>query len=184
MSPFSNVGRRQSILSRIQLLRQRMSRLRIYPGGQLVPRNVGEFVIHKSTTLILTLVSIAMSVSLIVVSIFQTQLSNSTDKRLLDSSFYATFSQAVLSLLTIYLTALPPLRSRSLRLRYKAWFWGCSLMSALASIASVGIYPSRQSVSAILAYGASFAQVVVTLLLVECVEKAVQDGSIGGVELD
>jgi sorbitol-specific phosphotransferase system component IIBC len=78
---------------------------------------------------------------------------------------------------------LPPLRNRSLNLRYRSWFWLCLLSSAIASVVSLAVYPSQPIISLMFGYGAGFAQVVSTLLLVECVEKAVNAGVIGGLEM-
>lgn len=131
----------------------------------------------------LALCSVTTSIAFIIVSIFLTQPKGSSHEQPLDGNFYALLSQAILSLFAVYLTALPPLRSRALNLRYKSWFWGSSMISVLASIISLGIYRSQSGESAVLAYVASFTQVVNTLLLIECVEEAVQAGSIGGVDM-
>jgi hypothetical protein len=141
-----------------------------------------DFLIHRSTVLCLTLCLVSLSMALITVSIIHAQADVSQVS--LDSNFYSTFSQAMLSLLTIYLTILPPLRSRSLNLRYRSWFWLCLLFSAVASVFSLAVYISQQTVSLIFAYGSGFAQVVSTLLLVECVERAVNAGVISGLEMN
>lgn len=138
------------------------------------------FLTHKSTVLCLTLLVVGISVALMTISIIRAQQESSHAKESLDSNFYSIFSQAMLSLLTIYLTILPPVRNRSLNLRYRSWLWLCLLFSAIASIISLVVYISQPSVSLIFVYGAGFAQVVSTLLLVECVEKAVNAGVIGG----
>jgi hypothetical protein len=142
-----------------------------------------DFLTHKSTVLCMTLFLVVISAALMTVSIIQAQQEISHAKEPLDSNFYSLFSQAMLSLLTIYFTILPPLRSRSLNLRYKSWFWICLLFSAVASILSLAVYVSQPSVSLVFGYAAGFAQVVSTLLLVECVEKAVNAGVIGGLEM-
>jgi hypothetical protein len=142
-----------------------------------------DFLTHKSTVLCMTMFLGAISAALMTVSIIQALHETSHAKKPLDSNFYSLFSQAILSLLTIYLTILPPLRSRSLDLRYKSWFWICNLFSAVASILSLAVYVSQPSVSSGFGYAAGFAQVFSTLLLVECVEKAVSAGVIGGLEL-
>jgi hypothetical protein len=142
------------------------------------------FIIHKSTVLCLTLLLSGTSVALIAVSALHAQTEASQDKPPLDSNFYSTFSQAMLSLLTIYLTVLPPLRSRSLHLRYRSWFWLLLLLSAAASVLSLAVYPSQPVTSLMFGYGAGFAQVVSTLLLVECVERAVNTGVIDGFEMN
>ena len=175
--PSANRGRYTNYFtSRLEIIWQRVINLYTSSNRHLVPRNILEFLIHKSTALVLILVSVAASVGLIVISAFKTQP--------LDSNFYSSCSQAVLSIISVYLTILPPLRSRSLRLRYRLWFWLCSLFSVLASIISIGVYPNQPTMSLLLGYGASFSQIIVTVLLVECVEKAVKAGSIGGAELD
>jgi hypothetical protein len=56
-----------------------------------------------------------------------------------DSSFYANISQGILSILTVYLTIPPTLRSKTLGLRYRVWVWGCLFTSALSSILSLGL---------------------------------------------
>ena len=50
-------------------------------------------------------------------------------------------------------------------------------------IYALGIYCNQLGVSAVLAFVASFSEVITTLLLIECVEEAVQVGSIGGNEM-
>jgi hypothetical protein len=55
------------------------------------------------------------------------------------------------------------------------------VISVSASIISLIIYRPQPGASAVLAYVASFSQVIITLLLVECVEQTAQAGSIGGV---
>jgi hypothetical protein len=140
------------------------------------------FIIYKSTVLCLTLLFAGISVALIAVSVLHDQAEGSQNKPTLDSNFYSTFSQAMLSLLTIYLTILPPLRSRSLHLRYWSWFLLLLLLSAGASVISLAVYPSQPVTSLMFGYGAGFAQVVSTLLLVECVERAVSARVIGGLE--
>jgi hypothetical protein len=122
--------------------------------------------------------------ALVAIPIIHAQAEVSSDRQNLDSNFYSIFSQTMLSLLTIYLTILPPLRNRSLNLRYRSWFWLRLLFSAVASIVSLAVYVSQPSVSLVFAYGAGFAQVVSTLLLVECVEKVVNAGVISGLEMN
>jgi hypothetical protein len=143
-----------------------------------------DFLIHKSTVLCLTLCVVGTSAALIAVAIIHAQTEVIQQKTPLDSNFYSMFSQAMLSLLTIYLTILPPLRSKELNLRYRSWFWLCLFFSALANITSLGVYVSQPTVSVVFGYGASFAQVVSTLLLVECVEKTVKAGVIGELEMN
>jgi hypothetical protein len=75
-----------------------MGELYISSRRRLIPRNVLEFFIHKSTALVLTLCSVASSVALIIVSIFRTHPKEPSHKQPLDDGFYASFSQAILSL--------------------------------------------------------------------------------------
>jgi hypothetical protein len=54
----------------------------------------------------------------------------------------------------------------------------------LAAIVSLSIYDNQSKASVMLGYVTNFAQVINTLLLIECVEEAAQAGSIGGIEMD
>jgi hypothetical protein len=49
-------------------------------------------------------------------------------------------------------------------------------------VISLAAYPSQPVTSLTFGYGAGFAQVVSALLLVECVERTVSAGVIGGLE--
>ena len=57
------------------------------------------------------------------------------------------------------------------------------MFSAVASISSLAVYVSQPSASLVFGYAAGFGQVVGTLLLVECVEKTVNAGVIGELEM-
>jgi hypothetical protein len=163
---------------------QRLAKFIKSNGAHRTRNKLLDFLIHRSTVLCLTLCVVGTSVAFIAVSIIYAQTEVVQQKSPLDSNFYSMFSQAMLSLLTVYLTILPPLRSRSLNLRYRSWFWLCLMFSAIASIVSLAVYVSQPSLSSIFAYGAGFAQVVSTLLLVECIEKVVNAGVIGGLEMN
>jgi hypothetical protein len=135
-------------------------------------RNTLTFIIHKSTTLVV------FAAFTIFGGAFATLSTNQSQQQ--DSGFSAAISQASFSLLSIYLTILPPLRSKSLHLRYPLWFWGCLVLSGLTSILSTAMYFRLAAVATILSCVSSFAQVLCSLLLVECVEEAVKAGNIGG----
>ena len=171
------------ITSGINALGQNLSRFLLPAARRRTSNKLLNFITHKSTVLCLTVCLFGISFALIAVSVNHALTELSQDKPTLDSNFYSTFSQAMLSLLTIYLTILPPLRNRSLNLRYRSWYFLCLLFSAIASVVSFAVYPSQPITSLIFGFGASFTQVVGTLLLVECVEKAVNAGVIGGLEM-
>jgi len=100
-----------------------------------------------------------------------------------DSSFFANVSQTILSILSVYLIILPILRSRSLGLRYRFWFWGCLFISSLSGILSLGFYCPFPMVSGVLAWTGTFAQAAITLLLTQSIDRASKAGNIGGIEL-
>jgi hypothetical protein len=131
--------------------------------------------IHRSTALVIFAALVTMGGSFAVLSSSQSQPQA--------SGVSAAISQMLFSLLSTYLTVLPPLRSRTLHLRYPIWFWGCMLISFLTSILCPAVYYRFPATATILSCVSSFSQVVCSLLLVECVEEAVKAGSIGGVEL-
>jgi hypothetical protein len=99
------------------------------------------------------------------------------------SNFYANVSQGLLSILTVYLTILPTLRSKTLGLRYRIWFWACLSTSAVSSILSLGFYPVFPLVSGVLGWISSFTQVMLTLLLALSIQRASKEGGIDGIEL-
>ncbi|KAE9377622.1 hypothetical protein N431DRAFT_365445 [Stipitochalara longipes BDJ] len=99
-----------------------------------------------------------------------------------DSGFIAALSQGLFTILSIYLAALPPLRTRVLDLRYSFWFWFSLFVCGMTCLLSLTFYNRYPAVSTILSCVSGFAQALCTFLLVECVQKAVKAGNIGGVE--
>jgi hypothetical protein len=99
-----------------------------------------------------------------------------------ESGFLAAVSQGTVSLLSIYLTVLPPLRTKVLGLRYSFWFWASLFISGTTCLLSLILYFRQPNISTIMGCISGFAQVLCTLLLVECVEHAVKAGNIGGVD--
>ncbi|KAE9370927.1 hypothetical protein N431DRAFT_343785 [Stipitochalara longipes BDJ] len=149
-------------------------------------RKLVEFLVHAETSLVIFSISVAASAILMAISITRAsspvakvgQISLGSDP-----NFFANVSQAVLSVLSIYLIILPIARSRSLGLRYRFWFWGCLFISALSSILSLGLYSLYPVASGVLGWTGTFAQVAITLLLTRSIEEASKAGSIDSIEL-
>jgi hypothetical protein len=149
-------------------------------------RRFAEFLVHAETSLVLFSCFVAASAVFMAISIThgsspvskvcQTSLGS-------DPNFFANISQAILSILSIYLLILPIVRSRSLGLRYCFWFWGCLFISSLSSILSLGLYSQHPVASGVSGWTGTFAQVAITLLLTQSIEKASKAGSIDSIEL-
>ena len=149
-------------------------------------RRLVEFLVHAETSLVLFSSFVAASAVFMAVSI--TRGSSSVSKVCQTSlgsgpNYFANISQAILSILSIYSLILPIVRSRSLGLRYRFWFWGCLFISSLSSILSLGLYSQHPVVSGVLGWTGTFAQVTITLLLTQSIERASKAGSIDSIEL-
>jgi hypothetical protein len=131
------------------------------------------FAVHKSTALVVfsTFVLFAGATAIL-----------STKSTMQDSGFITALSQGSFTILSIYLAALPPLRARVLGLRYSFWFWFTLFICDMTCLLSLVFYYRYPIFSTLLSCISGFAQALCTLLLVECVEKAVKAGNIGGVE--
>ncbi|KAN0105977.1 hypothetical protein V8E51_008853 [Hyaloscypha variabilis] len=104
-----------------------------------------EFLVHAETCLVVFSTFVAASAIFIAISITRGSVPVPTVCQISlgsDSNFFATVSQALLSVLSLYLVILPIARSRSLGLRYRFGFWGSLFISFLASALSVGLYSS------------------------------------------
>jgi hypothetical protein len=129
--------------------------------------------IHRSTALVTFVAFATIGGSFTVLSASQSQPQA--------SGVSAAISQMLFLFLSTYFTVLPPLRGRTLHLRYPIWFWGCMVVSFLTSTLSPAVYYRFHAAATILSCVSRFSRVVYSLLLVECVEEAVKAGSIGGV---
>jgi hypothetical protein len=144
-------------------------------------RKVLEFLIQEETCLVIFSCFMAASAVFIALS-FQPPSPNQ-DNVQSNSDFYANISQAILSVLTVYLTILPTLRSKTLGLRYRFWFWTCLLTSAVSSVLNLGFYTAFPLVSSVFGWISTWAQVVLTLLLTLSIQNASKEGSIDSIEL-
>jgi hypothetical protein len=145
-----------------------------------------EFLTHDETSLVVFLVFVVASAVFTTISVKLASSSPSTACQASlasDSNFFANASQTILSILSVYLIILPIIRSRSLGLRYRFWFWGCLFISSLSSILSVGLYSQFPMASGVLGWTGTFAQVVITLLLTQSIDRALKAGSIDGIGL-
>ena len=145
-----------------------------------------EFLVHAETSLVVFSTFVAASAIFIAISITRGSVPVPTVCQISlgsDSNFFANVSQAVLSVLSLYLVILPIARSRSLGLRYRFWFWGCLFISFLASVLSLGLYSSYPVAAGVLGWTGAFAQVAITLLLTQSIEEASKAGSIDSIEL-
>jgi hypothetical protein len=144
------------------------------------------FLIHEETcTVIFSCLMAASAVSMALSYRPSVNLSPSANQDSVqsDSTFYANISQGILSILTVYLTILPTLRSKTLGLRYRVWFWGSLFTSAFSSILSLGYYTGFPLVSGVFGWISAFTQVMLTLLLTMSIQRASKEGSIDGIEL-
>lgn len=159
------------ISPRLVAFKNRMTAYQATLKRQLGLNSILAFIIHKSTVLVIFAAFTLLGGAFAFLSTIQSQQQA--------SSFSVAISQSSFSLLSVYLTVLPILRSRSLHLRYPFWFWGCLVLSSLTSILSTAIYFRSAAVATIISCISGFTQVICSLLLVECVEEAVKAGHIG-----
>jgi len=140
-----------------------------------------EFLIHEETCLVIFSCFMAASAVFIALS-FQLPSPNQENVQS-ESNFYANISQSILSVLTVYLTILPTLRSKTLGLRYRFWFWTCLFTSAVSSVLNLGFYTAFPLVSSVFGWTSTWTQVVLTLLLTLSIQKASKEGGIDSIEL-
>lgn len=147
----------------------------IYRASKRILRlnSVVAFTVHKSTALV---VFFTFILSAGVTAVLSTKATTQ------DSGFFTALSQGFFTILSIYLAALPPLRTKMLELRYSFWFWFTLFVCGMTSLLSLVFYYRYPVISTFLSCVSGLTQALCTLLLVECVEKAVKAGNIGGVE--
>lgn len=144
------------------------------------------FLTHAETSLVVFSCFVAVSAIFMAISI---TLGSSPVSKVYqgslgsDPNFFANTSQAILSILSVYLIILPIVRSRSLGLRYRFWFWGCLFISSLSTILSLGLYSRLPVASGVFGWTGTFAQVAITLLLAQSIDRASKTGSIDSIEL-
>jgi hypothetical protein len=149
-------------------------------------RRFMEFLTHEETSLVVFSCFVAASAVSMATSVKLASSPPSTGCQVSlasDSNFFANVSQTILSILSVYLIILPIVRSRSLGLRYRFWFWVCLFISSLSSILSLGLYSPFPMASGVLGWTGTFAQVAITLLLTQSIDRASKAGSIDGIEL-
>jgi hypothetical protein len=95
-----------------------------------------------------------------------------------DPNFYTNISQTILSLLSIYLMIIPVIRSRTLGLQYRSWFWACLAVSSVTSILGVSLSGQFPMASGMLGWIGTFAQVVITMLVTQSIRSASKEGSL------
>jgi hypothetical protein len=160
-------------LPRITVFREMIFEIYRYSKRLLRLNSFLAFAVHKSTVLVVFSTLILCSGVIAVQSIKATAE---------QSGFLAALSQLSFTVLSIYLAAVPSLRTKVLGLRYSGWFWFSVFVCGITSLLSIVFYFRYPALSNILSFSSGFSQALCTLLLVECVEKAVKAGSIGGVE--
>jgi hypothetical protein len=144
------------------------------------------FIIHEETCTVIfscLMAASAVSMALSYRSSVNPTPSAYQDNVQSDSSCYSNISQCILSILTVYLTILPTLRSRTLGLRYRFWFWACLSTSTVSSILSLGLYPGFPLISGVFGWIIAFTQVMLTLLLTLSIQKASKEEGMDGIEL-
>lgn len=149
-------------------------------------RRFWRFFIHTETCLVVFSCCVAASAVFMAISIQLSVAPTPPTSQLplnSDSKFFSDVSQTILSILSVYLIILPIARSRSLGLRYRFWFWGCLFISSMSSILSLGLYAEFSVASGVVSWIETFAQVAITLLLTQSIEKESKAGSIDSIEL-
>ena len=131
------------------------------------------FAVHKSTAFVVFCTFLVFAGATAALS---------TKSTTQDSGFITALSQGCFTILSIYLAALPPLRTRVLGLRYSSLFWLALFVCGMTCLLSLVFYYRYPGLSTFLSFGSGFAQALCTLLLIDHVEKAVKAGDIGGVE--
>ena len=151
-------------------------------------RKFQAFLIHEETCLVIFSCFTAASAVCMALSFWppspnSSVLQNWQDNVQPGSNFYGIVSQGILSILAVYLTILPILRSKTLGLRYRFWFWTCLSTSAVSSLLSLGLYVGLPLVSGVFGWISAFTQVMLTLLLTLSIQRASKEGSMDGIEL-
>lgn len=124
---------------------------------------------HKTAVLFHFPVVLALSASLIGISITRTR----TSTWLLDDGFFTCSSAACLQLFSLYLLILPVLRRRALDIP-KGWFVLSILLSFLCSVISVTVYPYSWQASGVLSFFANVAAAIATVQLVEGTDAGIK----------
>ena len=149
-------------------------------------RRLRGFLIHNETSVMIFSCFVVASFGLLINSV---KLSGSPPPAACqvalasDPNFFANISQAVLSILSVYLTILPVIRTKSFGLTYRFWFWSSLAISALSSVTSLALYHWHPVVSGVFSWAGAFFQVAITLLLTLSIEDASKAGSLDALEL-
>lgn len=121
---------------------------------------LSKWLIHKETASVITLCFVVTSVFFMAWSAILAKSQSTT------SNFLGNLSQSILSNLSIYLIIATTVHKRSEGLHYESWFWLCLCVSSVSSVLGLVLYSAIPAASIIFFWAASFAQVVIPVLLV------------------